>query len=86
MPQQAQDSGSDEGEEPCVAVAKTEIFLFSWALWQEGHSGVSPERINFSNSAPQLAQRYSNIGMGLACENKGDSTAAALPPCAAYAR
>ena len=65
-PQEAQASGMHSEAEGCEdEVAKTEIFLLSFWLWQAGHSVVSPERTNFSNSFPQLEQRYSNMGMSV---------------------
>jgi hypothetical protein len=67
FPQEPQASGRHAGADGCDdVVAKTEIFLSSFWPWQAGHSAVSPERTSFSNSFPQLEQRYSNMGMSFA--------------------
>lgn len=57
--QLAQASGIAAPADSCEEVANTESFLSSFWPWHEGHSGVSLERTSFSNSAPQLEQRYS---------------------------
>src|SRR3989337_936607 len=48
---------------PCDEVANTESFLCSSCPWQDVHLSASVARTSFSNSAPQLAHRYSYMGM-----------------------